>query len=42
MGTSRLENGSMQVAHRGTLAQTISQIASISHVRQKQPLTPTH
>ena len=45
MGTSRLENGSMQVAHRDTLdelAQTISQMASISHVRQKQPLTPTH
>jgi hypothetical protein len=45
MGTSRLENGSVPVAPRDKLdelAQTISQIASISHVRQKEPLTPTH
>ena len=45
MGTSRLEHGSVPVAPRDTLdelAQTTSQIASVSHVRQKEPLTPTH
>jgi hypothetical protein len=45
MGTSRPENGSVPVAHLeklDELAQIISQIASVSHVRQKEPLTPTH
>jgi len=43
MGTSRPENGSEPVAHLENLdelAQIISQIASVSHVRQKEPLTP--
>jgi hypothetical protein len=45
MGTSWLENGSVPVAHRDKLdelAQIISQIASVSLARQKEPLTPTH
>jgi hypothetical protein len=45
MGKSRPENGSVQVAQGARLdelAQIISQIAAVSHVRQKEPLTPTH